>query len=395
MLQDLTILGSTGSIGRQALDVCRRLGVYPRFLSCHSQVEILAEQIKDFRPQAVVVTDPEAAESLQDLLSPQDRRRTAIYQGEANLLNLVREKVGRILVAISGFAALAPCYEAILAGQDLALANKEVVVVAGDLLLPLAREEGVNIYPVDSEHSAIWQCLAAAPPSSCHKIYLTASGGPFRTWTREQMDKVSPQEALAHPVWSMGAKISIDSASMMNKGLEILEAMQLFQMSEDQIQVLIHPEGIVHSLVEFKDGAILGQLGMPDMRLPIQLALTWPDRMDTELPRFNFFAEGKERDLHFYQPDTERFPALTLARRAAREGREAPLIYNAANEVAVAAFLAGEITFTRIPDLVALALDHFLAQARLTDFSLNGMIDHDKLVKAYCRDQVSTLGSLA
>ncbi len=395
MLEDLTILGSTGSIGRQALDVCRRLGVFPRFLSCHRQVALLAEQIKTFRPQAVVVTDPEAAEKLPDLLSPLDRKHTAIYQGEGEIRNMVREKVDRILVAMSGFAALSPCYEAIMAGQDLALANKEAVVVAGDLLLPLAREHGVRIYPVDSEHSAIWQCLAAAPQGACYKLYLTASGGPFRTWTREQMTRVSPQEALAHPVWSMGAKISIDSATMMNKGLEILEAMQLFQMREEQIQVLIHPEGIVHSLVEFQDGAILAQLGMPDMRLPIQLALTWPDRVDTELPRFNFFAESQERNLHFYQPDIERFPALALARRAAREGREAPLVFNAANEVAVSAFLAGEINFTGITDLVALALDHFLAQARLTDFSVDGMIDHDQLVKAYCRDQVATLGSLA
>ncbi|MDO5033481.1 MAG: 1-deoxy-D-xylulose-5-phosphate reductoisomerase [Eubacteriales bacterium] len=395
MLHDLTILGSTGSIGRQALDVCRRLQIYPRFLSCHREVDLLAEQIKEFRPRAAVVTDPAAADRLTDLLSPADLKSTSIYRGEAALLNLVREPVDRILVAISGFAALAPCYEAIQAGRDLALANKEAVVVAGDMLLPLAREQGVNIYPVDSEHSAIWQCLAAAPAGACRSLYLTASGGPFRTWTREQMAQVSPQEALAHPVWSMGAKISIDSASMMNKGLEIIEAMQLFSMAEEDIQVLIHPEGLIHSMVEFKDGAIMAQLGMPDMRLPIQLALTWPERLDTDLPRLNFFAESDQRKLNFFQPDPERFPALQLARRAAREGKEGPLVLNAANEVGVEAFLAGQIKFTEITDLVARALDHFLLARRLTDFSLNGMIDHDQLVKAYCRDQVSILGSLA
>lgn len=393
MLQNIAIFGCTGSIGRQSLYVCQRLGIFPRFLSCHSQVELLAEQIREFKPQAVAVTDEEAADRLQTFMSPRDRQRTAIYRGEADLLNLAQEPVDRVLMAISGFAALAPSYVAIQAGHDLALANKEAVVVAGDLLLPLAREKGVMIYPVDSEHSAIWQCLAAAPQGSCRKLYLTASGGPFRTWTRDQMAAVSPQEALAHPVWSMGAKISIDSASMMNKGLEILEACQLFQVDESQVQVLIHPEGIVHSLVEFKDGAILGQLGMPDMRLPIQLALTWPDRIDTDLPAFDFFALASDRSLNFYQPDDQRFPALALARLAAREGKEAPLILNAANEVAVSAFLAGQVKFTGITDLVALALDHFLAGPRLTDFSLNGMIDHDKLVKAYCRDQVSTLGA--
>ncbi len=388
-MKTITLLGSTGSIGRQALDVCERLKIHPKFLSANSNMLRLAEQIAKFSPERVAVGGEDKAKELQKILHERAISYPEIVYSEEALCKLAAEKVDRVLVAISGFAALKPVYAAILAKNSIALANKEAVVVAADLLLALAKENKVDILPVDSEHSAIWQCLAAAPENSCRKIYLTASGGPFLHHSFEALKTVTAEEALAHPVWDMGAKISIDSATMFNKGLELIEAMQLFQMPEEAIEILVHSEGIVHSLTEFHDGSILAQLSYPDMRIPIQLALTWPKRMDTKLPRFDFFAEGSSRSLVFEKPDEKRFPALKIARKAARMGKEIPLVMNAANEIAVQAFLENKLSFFAISQIVEKAVDFFSSQKRLTDFTLDGMIKHDQLVREWTEENLS------
>lgn len=386
MVNNISLLGSTGSIGQQTLDVCRSLSIPVKYLACQQNIDLLTEQIREFKPLAVSVGNVEAAKSLSDILKENSEYKPEILFGEEGLAQISSQKVDRAVIAMSGFAALAPVYQNILSGNDLALANKEAMVVAGSALKAKAKERGIKIYPVDSEHSAIWQCLAAAGENRCRKVYLTASGGPFREYSLEQLRQVTPQQALQHPVWNMGAKISIDSATMMNKGLEIIEAMELFDLEEEQIEVLVHPQGIVHSLVEFEDAAILGQLSYPDMRLPIQLALTWPERVDGHLPKFDFFAEEKSCHLDFYPPDTERFPALILAREAAREGGYMPLVYNSANEVAVSKFLKGELSFLGISALVASALEHFSGSWQLTDFDLNAIIESDKSIKYWSLD---------
>lgn len=386
-MRNITILGSTGSIGCQALDVCRRLRLHPRYLTCGHRLALFAEQICEFKPQAVAIAEAETASleaALRHLGLPA-ADMPEILTGPEGVKTLAGEKTDRVVVAISGFAALPPVYQAILAGNDLALANKECLVAAGDLIMPLARARGCHIYPVDSEHSAIWQCLAAAPHGAVSRLYLTASGGPFWGASEADLRAVTPQQALAHPVWQMGAKISLDSATMFNKGLELIEAMHLFALPEDQIEIVIHPQGIVHSLVEFKDGAILAQLGKADMRLPIQLALTWPQRVDTGLDRFTFFEGGSPRHMDFFPPDEKTFPALRLARLAARQKDGLPLVMNAANEVCAQAFLDGKILFTDIARHVEQVMLHFQEQAPLTEISLNAIMDYDSLVRAWTK----------
>lgn len=394
-MRAITVLGSTGSIGRQTLDVCARLDLYPRYLSCAGNVELLAEQISRWQPEKVAVGDEQAKVRLESILKAKQLTAPEILWGETGLATLAAYPVDRVVVAVSGFAALKPVYRAIMAGNSLALANKECVVVAGDWLLPLAQKQGVSIYPVDSEHSAIWQCLAASPPGSLRKIYLTGSGGPFLHRKPEELTHITPEEALAHPLWNMGAKISIDSATMFNKGLELIEAMRLFDVEEEQIEILIHPEGVVHSGVEFHDGSILAQMGRADMRLPIQLAMTWPQRVDSGLKPFNFFEAGKKRTLTFLEADPERFPALDLARQVARIKGYAPLVMNAANEVAVQAFLQGKLGFTEIYPLVERAVRQFAQEETVeypelsqTDKALDAMIKYDAQVRVWTDSQI-------
>ncbi len=345
----IAILGSTGSIGTQALEVIRE---HPReldveVLTAHSNSALLIRQALEFKPNVVVIGKESMYEKVQEALDPFNIK---VYAGEEAISQVVAmETIDMVLVALVGFSGLKPTLEAIRAGKAIALANKETLVIAGEMVTGLAREKGVNIYPVDSEHSAIFQCLAGEFHNPVEKIILTASGGPFRGMKREQLSKVGKEDALNHPNWKMGCKVTIDSASMMNKGLEVIEAKWLFNLKPEQIEVVVHPQSIVHSLVQFADGSLKAQLGLPDMRLPIQYALTYPQRLRTSFPRLSFADYPK---LEFLQPDPENFRCLQLAYDAMKAGGNMPCIMNAADEVAVHAFLRGEISFLQIPLLI-------------------------------------------
>ena len=350
----LVILGATGSIGRQCLDVVRRHR--DRFevvgLTTNRRVADLAAAVSEFQPQIVAVGDPAAAEewstSLQSL-------GTRVLVGQEGLAEIVEwRNVDLVVNGLVGAVGLLPTYRAVAMGRDVALANKESLVVGGALIMPKARETGARILPIDSEHSAIFQSLMGEPPGALAKILLTGSGGPFRTTPLEELKHVTVQQALAHPNWVMGPKITIDSATLMNKGLEVIEAHWLFDVPVSKIQVLIHPQSIVHSMVELVDGSVKAQLGLPDMRLPIQLALSYPERLDSDFPRVDFF---KVRKLEFEEPDLEKFPALKLAYQAAEAGGTAPAVLNASNEVAVQAFLGGEIRYLDIARVIAGVLE--------------------------------------
>mgnify|MGYP005833949479 CR=1 FL=1 len=348
-MKKIVILGSTGSIGRQALEVVRqfpgRLKVVG--LAAGRNWRLLAGQALEFRPEAVAVAGREEAEMLAAALGTGARVR--IFSGGEGLCEMAGlPGADLVLVAVSGVAGLLPTVEAIRAGKNIALANKETLVAAGELVMNLAAARGVQIFPVDSEHSAVWQCLQDAPAARVAKIVLTASGGPF---LKEPADlrEVTVEQALAHPNWKMGKKVTVDSATLMNKGLEVIEARWLFGLNYDQIQVVIHPQSIVHSLVEFVDGSTLAQLGVPDMRVPIQYALTYPERWPAPLPRINW---DEPVQLTFAPPDTGRFRCLALALAAGREGGTMPAVLNAANEVAVDAFLRGAVGFPAIPEIV-------------------------------------------
>ncbi len=352
-MKRLLLFGSTGSIGRNVLDVVadNRDRFIVELLSCHRNVELLAQQARDFGVRKVHVLDEAKLAAARNLL-PQD---TTIYAGESCWPELVEGIEADLVVnAIVGAAGLQVSYYALQAGRQLALANKESLVVGGELLTGLATASGVEIIPIDSEHSAVWQCLRAGRSAEVEKILLTASGGPFRTWDAERIKSATVEDALNHPNWDMGAKITIDSATMMNKGLEVIEARWLFDVTPDQIEIVIHPESIIHSLVQFVDGAQIAQMSPPDMRLPIAYALSYPERLPTELPRTNL---PQQASLSFAAPDPDKFPAITLAYSALREGGLAPAVLNAANEVAVAAFLDKRIGFADITRVVATALD--------------------------------------
>lgn len=341
----VAILGSTGSIGTQALEV---IGAYPEFfdlqvITAQSNTALLIEQAVKFQPNAVVIADETKYEEVKSALSSEN---IYVYAGAEALCQVVEfGEVNIVLTALVGYAGLKPTLAAIHAGKDIALANKETLVVAGELVTGLAREKGVNIYPVDSEHSAIFQCLVGEFHNKLEKIYLTASGGPFRSWTTEQLRTVIPAQALKHPNWTMGAKITIDSATLMNKGLEVIEAKWLFSLKPEQIDVIVHPQSIVHSLVQFTDGGMKAQMGLPDMKLPIQFALTYPDRFQTDFPRFSFMDFP---NLTFEQPDRTTFRNLDLAFRAMELGGSAACALNAANEVSVQSFLEEKIGFLDI-----------------------------------------------
>lgn len=352
-MRKVAILGSTGSIGRQALEVAAALPeeVQITALAAGHNVELLAEQARRFHPRIVAVAAKERWRELQELLAEEPAE---VLAGEEGLIAVAEaEDSELVLAAIVGIAGLKPTLAALARGKDVALANKETLVTAGHLVTAEVRRRGVRLVPVDSEHSAIFQCLASGEKNEVRRLLLTASGGPFRTWPREKLREVTADQALKHPNWSMGAKITVDSATLMNKGLEVMEARWLFDVSLEQIEVLIHPESVVHSMVEFVDGAVIAQLGVPDMRLPIQFAFTYPHRLEAPWPRLDLAG----RTLTFAPPDEERFPCLKLAQAAALAGGTCPAVLNGANEVAVAEFLAGKLGFLGIPHLIEQVLE--------------------------------------
>jgi len=344
----IALLGSTGSIGTQTLEVVK---TYPDLfeiavLTANRNVDLLIEQALIYRPNVVVIVDESGYEKANEVLFKEGIK---VYTGEEALAAVTEmDEVDIVLTALVGFSGLKPTIRAINAGKNIALANKETLVVAGEIISKLAIEKGVSIYPVDSEHSAIFQCLVGEERNPIEKIYLTASGGPFRGKKREELLNTTKEQALKHPNWEMGAKITIDSASMMNKGLEVIEAKWLFNLRNDQIDVIVHPQSIIHSLVQFKDGSMKAQMGLPDMKLPIQYALTYPHRLKTDFDRFNFLDYP---NLTFEKPDLETFTNLRLAYEVMEIGGNAPCVLNAANEVAVAAFLKDEIKFLQIAEV--------------------------------------------
>jgi 1-deoxy-D-xylulose-5-phosphate reductoisomerase len=359
---NIAILGSTGSIGRSSLEVIEAMPDRFRVtcLTAHRNTGLLAEQVRRFTPRTVVVTDPACAGALRTQVDG----TTEVLCGDDALLDVVaREDVDIVISALVGFAGLHPTLRAIEAGKDIALANKETLVVGGELVMAKVRAHNVRLLPVDSEHSAILQCLQGEDLHAVNRLILTASGGPFLNTPREEMADITPARALKHPTWTMGAKITIDSATLMNKGLEVIEAHWLFGLPPERIEVIVHPQSIIHSMVEFVDGSVKAQLGVPDMKLPIQYALTYPERPPSTFKRVDFAALGR---LTFQEPDVDRFPCLSLAFRAMRDGGAAPAVMNAANEVAVGLFLEGRIGFAAIPELIAQAMDAIPSAGALT-----------------------------
>lgn len=345
----IAILGSTGSIGRQALDVIRqhRDLFEVELLTANNSSELLIRQALEFDANAVVICNEDRYKEVADALQP---HYIKVFAGMQSVCDLVAgEDIDIVLTSMVGFSGLASTVAAIKAGKTIALANKETLVAAGETVMRLAAEHHAGILPVDSEHSAIFQCLMGAAGAEIEKIHLTASGGPFRTWTREEISKATLREALNHPKWNMGSKITIDSATMMNKGLEIIEARWLFGTPGEKIEVVVHPESIIHSMVEYADGAVIAQMGHPDMREAIQFAFSYPHRLTLDNRKLNFSELGS---LSFHSPDTERFPALGLAYEALAKGGNMPCVMNAANEAAVAAFLQERIGFYDITDVV-------------------------------------------
>lgn len=383
MRRRITILGSTGSIGRSALDVVRH---YPeRFqvvaLAAHSNAELLDAQIREFAPDFAAIVDREAASRVSVRSS-----HCTLLTGPEGLSEIAAVPVDIVLCAVVGAVGLSPILRAIDAGNRIALANKEPLVMAGPLIMERARSRKVEVLPVDSEHNAVFQCLHGHRIEDVQCIHLTASGGPFYGKPRESLAGVTPQQATRHPTWDMGAKISVDSATLMNKGLEVIEAMWLFGLSLDQVQVVIHPQSIVHSLVEFTDGSILAHLGLTDMKFPIQFALTWPERVPVPMGRLDLTTM---RDLTFARPDFSEFPCLALALQAARMGGTAPAVLNAANETAVAAFCREQLEFLRISDVVREVLDEsYISQ----EISLESVIAADQAARVRAEQAMAALG---
>lgn len=349
-MKNVVLLGSTGSIGTSTIKVAEDLPQHIRLvgLAAGNNVELLQEQAEKFAPEAISITDPTKADQLR-------ARHKQVFSGPDGLINLATlPSADIVLIAIVGIAGLQPALAAIRAGKDIAVASKEILVMAGEIVMNEAARHGVHVLAVDSEHSAIFQCLDGKPADSVRRLLLTASGGPFRSTPKEEFPKITLERALKHPSWVMGKKITIDSATLFNKGLEMIEARWLFGIEMNRLDVVIHPQSVVHSMVEFVDGSIIAQLSTPDMCLPIQYALTYPERVGSQRVQTDFARIGS---LTFEQPDVERFPALKLARRAGETGGTLPAVLNAANEVAVEAFCARKITFDQIPSLVARTMD--------------------------------------
>lgn len=375
MTRGICILGSTGSIGVSALEVIASLPDRLRVvgLSGHRNIERLVEQCKRYRPTAVGLADGQPPASLRDALAP-----AAVYSGASGLAEMARrDDVDVLLAAVVGAAGLPAVLAAVRAGKTVALANKESLVVAGSLLIPEARRNGARILPVDSEHSAVFQAMLAGRPAEVKRVILTASGGPFRTWPLERIRDATVEDALNHPTWRMGNKITIDSATMFNKALEVIEAVWLFDLPPEKVEVVVHPESVVHSMVEFVDGNVIAQLSPPDMRTPIQYALTWPDRVPGPGRRLDL---SRPVSLNFEPPDDRRFPALRLAYEAARQRGTMGAVLNAANEAAVEAFVAGKISFGRIADLVEATMS---SHRTISTPTLDDLIDADRWARAY------------
>ncbi|MBI3501450.1 MAG: 1-deoxy-D-xylulose-5-phosphate reductoisomerase [Bacteroidetes bacterium] len=363
----IAILGSTGSIGTQALEVIKSHpeSFVVEVLTANGNADLLIQQAIEFKPNCVVIADESKYEKIKSALAS---HQIKVYAGNKSIEQVVQmDSIDVVLAGIVGYAGLASVISAIKAKKNIALANKETLVVAGELVTALAKENGVNIYPVDSEHSAIFQCMAGEWENKIEKIYLTASGGPFRGKDAAFLSSVTKAQALKHPNWEMGAKITIDSATLMNKGLEVIEAKWLFHLKPEQIEVIIHPQSIIHSIVQFEDGSMKAQMGLPDMKLPIQYALSYPNRLPSTFERFNFIDYP---NLSFEKPDTKTFRCLPLAFEAMKKGGNAPCILNAANEVAVKLFLEEKIAFTKIPEVIEKTISKvpFIAKPSYSDF---------------------------
>ena len=373
--KNIAILGSTGSIGTQALEV---ISEHPdlfdvEVLTANNNASLLIEQSKKFMPNMVVISNEDKYKEVNDALF---NLGIKVFAGKKSLDDIVEgENIDVVLTALVGYAGLTPTIKAIKAKKNIALANKETLVVAGELITGLCKQYGVNIYPVDSEHSAIFQCLVGENFNPIEKIYLTASGGPFRGWKKEKLQNIKKEQALKHPNWEMGAKITIDSATLMNKGLEVIEAKWLFDLKAEQIEVVVHPQSIIHSAVQFEDGSIKAQLGIPDMKLPIQYALGFPERLKNTFKRFNFMDYP---NLTFEKPDAKTFRNLQLAYDAMEKGGNMPGILNAANEIAVASFLQDKIGFLNMSDLIADCMEKitFVSNPTLEDY-----IDSDETTR--------------
>ena len=363
MKRKIAILGSTGSIGTQALEVIEEHpDMFEAYaLTAHHQVDLLIRQARRFMPEVVVIANEQHYLELKEALADLPVK---VWAGADAIAQIVRmEPIDMVLTALVGYAGLRPTIAALEAGKAIALANKETLVVAGELITTLAKENNAPILPVDSEHSAIFQCLSGTWNNSVEKIWLTASGGPFRTKTPDELATVTKEQALRHPNWNMGAKVTIDSASMMNKGFEMIEARWLFDLPPEQIEIVVHPQSIVHSMVQFEDGAVLAQLGLPDMKLPIAYALSYPKRLKTAAPRLDF---RQYASLTFEEPDMGRFRNLAYAFEAIRKGGNMPCILNAANEIAVSAFLEDRAGFLQMSDVIARTMEKAIFVARPT-----------------------------
>lgn len=380
-MKKIAVLGSTGSIGTQTLEIVRTNGdIQVTALAAGRNITLLEEQIREFRPGLAAVWEEERAAELRGRVRDLDVR---IVSGMDGLLAVAAETDSEILVtAIVGMIGILPTIEAIKAGKDIALANKETLVTAGHIIIPLAEEYHVSILPVDSEHSAIFQSLQGGQRKALHKILLTASGGPFRGKKREELENIQVEDALKHPNWSMGRKITIDSSTMVNKGLEVIEAKWLFGVKVDQIQVVVQPQSIIHSMVEYEDGAVIAQLGTPDMKLPIQYALYYPQRRYLPGERLDFWRIGK---LDFERPDTETFRALDLAYQAGRAGGSLPTVFNAANEMAVAKFLDRQIGYLEITDLIGECMERHV---NIPSPSLDEILDTEAGVYEYINSRL-------
>lgn len=381
-MKTIAVMGSTGSIGTQTLDVVRRNGdIQVAGLSANRNVELLEKQVREFHPLLAVAGSEEAAADLRVRIADTDTR---VASGMDGLIELAQMPESDVLVtAIVGMIGIRPTMAAIEAGKDIALANKETLVTAGHLIMPLAEKNRVRILPVDSEHCALFQCLQGGKHGEVYKLWITASGGPFRGKKREELKNMRPEDALKHPNWSMGAKITIDSATLVNKGLEIIEAGFLFDMPLDKIGVVVQLQSLVHSMVEFCDGAILAQISEPDMRLPIEYALYYPERRQTVIPRVDFHTL---RQIAFEEPDTETFSGIPLALWAAREGGSMRTVFNAANEQAVALFLQKKIGFLDIYDIIAQAMDH---HRRIPDPDLGQILETEKATRDWIKGRWS------
>lgn len=385
----LSVLGSTGSIGKQTLEVVRNNPDDFKIvgLTCGSDINLLFEQIKEFKPALVSVANEDKAILLRNRLSSElpDISVEVLSGEEGNVSVATIDEVDTVVGAIVGVAGLKPTYEAVLKGKDIALANKETLVAGGDVIMPLVREKGIDLLPVDSEHCAIWQCLWGEKLSDLDRILITASGGPFRGWSRERLAEVTVEKALNHPTWKMGGKITIDSSTMMNKGLEVIEASHLFGVESDRVDVVVHPQSVIHSMIRMKDGSVLAQMGKPSMILPIMVALYYPNRGQRLLEEFDPF-EVACNNLTFEKCDTDVFKLLGLAYDAGKAKGVMPCVMNAANEVAVMSFLDGKITYLDIEKTVIEVYEKFLGKNISTKITLDDILGADKEARIYAKE---------